>query len=155
MSNKMISSLKKRDYVTEKQLKYFCWEYTKATNFCKLYFLSKIHERLHNVPGQPFISNCVTPTDKCSELLDYHLKPLMQRGRSYIKDSGDFIKKIRNLGSIPENATLATADVVGLHPSIPYEAGLKAFREVLAKREKHTIPTSELISMAEFVLKNN
>ena len=79
----------------------------------------------------------------------------MQKGRLYIKDSGDFIKKTRNLGSIPENAILVTADVVGLYPSIPHETGLKALREVLAKREQHAIPTSELIKMTDFVLKNN
>ena len=99
--------------------------------------------------------NCVTPTEKCSEFLDYHLKPLMQKGWAYIKDSGDFIKKTWNLGSIPENTILVMADVVGLHPSITYEARLKVLREVLDKREQHTIPTSELIRMADFVLKNN
>ena len=70
-------------------------------------------------------------------------------------DSGDFIKKTRNLGSIPENAILVTADVVGFYRSIPHEAGLKALREVLDKREKRTIPTSEPIRMTDFVLKNN
>ena len=83
------------------------------------------------------ISNCGTPTEKCSEFLDYHLKPLMQRGWSYIKDSGDFIKNTRNSGSIPENAILVTADVLGLYPSIPHEAGLKALGEVLDKRENN------------------
>ena len=81
------------------------------------------------------------------------MKPL--RGWSYIKDSDDFIKRTRNLYSIPENAILVTADVVGLYPSIPHEAGLKALREVLDNREQHTIPTSELLMMADFVLKNN
>ena len=42
MSNKMFSSLKKSSYITEKQPKYFSSEYRKATNFGKLYFLSKI-----------------------------------------------------------------------------------------------------------------
>ena len=46
------------------------------------------------------------------------------------------------------------ADVVGLHPSIPHEAGLEALRKVLVKRE-NTIPSSELIRIADFVLKNN
>ena len=41
-----------------------------------------------------------------------------------------------------------------LEASIPHEAGLKALREVLDTREKYTIPTSELIRKAEFVLKN-
>ena len=31
-------------------------------------------------------------------LLDYHLKTLMQRGWSYIKNLGDFMTKARNLG---------------------------------------------------------
>ena len=42
---------------------------------------------------------------------------------------------------------------MGLHPSIPHETGLEALREVLDKREQHTIPSSELIRMANFVLK--
>ena len=74
---------------------------------------------------------------------------------SCIKDLGDFIKKIWNLGSIPDNAILVTADVVHLHPSIPHEAGLKALRKTLDKREQHTIPRNELIMIADFVLKNS
>ena len=79
----------------------------------------------------------------------------MQRGWSYIKDSGDYTTKTQNLGSVTENDILVTEDVVGLHSSIPHEAGLKALRELLDKREQHTSPTSELIRMADFILKNN
>ena len=39
MSNNMFSSLKKKDYITEKQLKYFPYEHRKASG--KLYFFSK------------------------------------------------------------------------------------------------------------------
>ena len=59
----------------------------------------------------------------------------MQKGCSYIKDSRDFIKKINNLESIPENAILLTADVVGLYPSIPHGVSLRKLREVLDKRD--------------------
>ena len=79
----------------------------------------------------------------------------MQKGWLYIIDSSDFIKRTRNLGSIGDNAILVTTDVVGLYPSIPHEAGLKALREILDKGQQYTIPTSELIRMADFVLKNN
>ena len=85
MSNKVFNSFKKRGYIIEKQLKYFSYEYRKATNFGKLYILPKIHKKLHNVPGQPVISNCGTPTEKCLEFLDYHLKSLIQRGWPYTK----------------------------------------------------------------------
>ena len=151
----MFSSLTRKGFITEKQLKYFTYEYKKATNFRKLYLLPKIHKRLFDVSGRPVISNCGTPTEKCSEFLDHHLKKVMQNGWSYVKDSGDFIKKTNNLDSIPENAILVTADVVGLYPSIPHEVGLRALREALDKRDDNTIPTEELLKMAEFVLKNN
>ena len=83
----------------------------KVTHLAKLYLLPKIHKRLENVPGRPVISNCGTPTEKVSEFLDNQLKPAMQSRGSYIKDSGDFIKKIKNIGTIPENSILVTADV--------------------------------------------
>ena len=79
----------------------------------------------------------------------------MQRGKSYIKDSGDFINKIKNLQNIPEGVILVTSDVVVLFPSIPHEAGLNAFREALDNKENKHIPTDNLLKMAEFVLKNN
>ena len=50
----------------------------------------------------------------------------MRKGLSYVKDSGDFISKIKQIGYVLENAILVTADVVGLYPSIPYDVGLKA-----------------------------
>ena len=108
------------------------------------------------IPGRrPLTSNCGAPTKNCLEFLDCHLKPLLQRGWSYIKDSGGFIRKTRNLGSIHENSILVTANVVGLYPSIPNEAGLSALKEVRNNREQHAIPASKLMRMADFVLKNN
>ena len=102
---------------------------------------------------KPIIPNCGTPTEKCSECLDHYLEKVMQNGWSYVKDSGDFIKKINNLDSIPENVILVKADVVSLYPSIPHEVGLRALREILEKRDEKTIPTEELLKMEEFVLK--
>ena len=49
---------------------------------------------------------------------------------SYIKDSNNFLHKIRNLEDIPNDALVVTADVVGLCPSIPHEAGLQALEGV-------------------------
>ena len=39
----------------------------------------------------------------------------MQSSQSYIKNLGDFIKKIRIIGTIPKDSILITADVVGLY----------------------------------------
>ena len=78
-SIKLFSSLKRRGFSTEKQMKYFTYVFKKATNFGKLYLLPKIHKRLHNVPERPVISNGECPTEKCSEFLDHHLKSIIQK----------------------------------------------------------------------------
>ena len=116
-------------------MKYFTYEYKRACNLGKLYLLPKSHKSLFNVHGRPVISNCGTPTEKVSEFLDHHLKPVMQKGLSYIRDCQHFLEKIKTIGSVPENAILVTADVVGLYPNIPHEAALKALKEALEKRD--------------------
>ena len=123
-SNKFFKSLHSRKYITEKEFKYFSYRVEKTTNLGKLYLLPKIHKCLSNVPGRPVISNSCTPTEKASEFLDFYLKPLMQNGWSYIRDSGDFIDKMKRIGKIPEGSFLVTADVVGLYPSIPHSEGI-------------------------------
>ena len=76
----------------------------------------------------------------------------MQESWSYMKDSAHCMNKICQIG---ENVILVTADEVGLYPSIPHKARLKALKNALEKREQNNIPTKKLISVAKFVLKNN
>ena len=135
-SNSILKGLIQKGKITEKQLKCFTIQHKKTTNLGKMYLLPKIHKRLYDVPGRPVISNCGTPTEKASEFLDNQLKEVMQNGWSYIKDSNDFIKKIKHLKNIPDNALLVTSDVVGLYPSIHHEAGLRVLKEVLDRRQR-------------------
>ena len=79
----------------------------------------------------------------------------MKNGKSYIRDSGHFLEKIKNISTFPENALLVTADVVGLYPSILHQAGLSALKEALENRSVKKAPTENLIKKAQFVLKNN
>ena len=79
----------------------------------------------------------------------------MQNGLSYIRDSQHFLEKTKTIGSVPENVILVTADVVGLYPNIPHQAGLTVLKEALKKRDISKIPTKDLVKMAEFELNNN
>ena len=79
----------------------------------------------------------------------------MQSSKSYIKDSRDFIRKIKDIHYIPSNPILVTADVVGLYSSIPHDSGLKALKSILDKRKNQNIPTADHIKITEFVLRNN
>ena len=96
----------------------------KDPKFGRFYLLPKIHKRLHDVPGRTVISNCSYYTENISSFLDYHLQPLAQKVKSYIKDTNHFLNRLRSLGKLPQGAILCTVDVVGLYPNIPHSEGL-------------------------------
>ena len=103
----------------------------------------------------PVISNLGTLVEKVSEYLDFCLKPIMQNRWSYVKDSSDFKNKIKKLGKLSGNITLATVDMVALYLSISHEDGIERLRERLVKSEDFKLPVKDIVTMAEFVLKNN
>ena len=74
MSNKMLSTLEKRGYITEKQLNFL--NFISFSKFIKVCIVSQ--------DGQIF-PIAVHLQKNCSEFLDYHLKPLMQRGGRTLK----------------------------------------------------------------------
>ena len=74
---------------------------------------------------------------------------------SYIKDTNEFLLKLKNLRKVPDNAILTTADVVGLYPNIPHNEGLEVLKKRIDNFYEKSIPTEDLFKMAEFVLKNN
>lgn len=77
------------------------------------------------------ISGCNTPTEKISQFVDHHLRPLVPNIASYIKDTNDFLRKLKNVGTFPDRAILCTVDIVVLYPHIPHDEGLQAVREAL------------------------
>ena len=103
----------------------------------------------------PVTSNCGIPIEKVYEFLDFHLKPIMRNGNSYIRDLSYFLERIKNIRSIPYNAMLVTTDVVRLYPSIPHSAGLNSLKKPLENRINKQIPTSDLVKITKFVLSDN
>ena len=90
---------------------------------------------------------------KVSELfLDHVLKPVLQRSRSYNKNSRDFVKKLKE---VSKDAIMATAEVIDLYPSIPHNDGVETIRRTLDERVNRKIGTEDFIKMRQFVLKNS
>ena len=82
----------------------------------------------------------------------------MQNGLFQVRDSQHF-KQIEAIKNVPENAILDTADVVGLCPYIPHQAGLTVPTKALERERlyilKRYLTTEDLVKMAEFVLNND
>ena len=120
-----LSNVKLNGDAGQETFDYFINDYPRIGSF---YMLPKIHKRLHSVPGRPVISNCSYFTENISAFLDHHLQPLAQNVNSYIKDTNDFLKKLRDLPNLPEDFLLCTVDVVGLYPNITHDDGLAALK---------------------------
>ena len=103
----------------------------KDPKFARFYLLPKTHKRLHNVPGRPVITNGGHYAENISSFLDHDLQPLAQAVKSYIKDTNEFLKKLRSVPKFPDRIILCTMDVVGLYANILQEEGLPALRKRL------------------------
>ena len=127
----------------------------KDPKFTRFYLLPKIHKRLHDVPGQPVISNCGYDTENISSFLDFYLQPLAWEVKSYIQDNNDVLKKLCSLPNLTDDIVLCIVDVVGLYSNIPHDEGLFALHKRLDLRQEKDVTTSTPVELAEVVLKNN
>ena len=147
-----LGRVKERVDISSETLNYFLVNNPKLGRF---YLLPKIHKRLHDVPGRPVISNCGYFTENTSAFLDHHLQSIARQVKSFVKDTNDFLKKLRDFPPLSYDSILCTIDVVGLYPNIRHEEGLAALRKALETREDKNISTDRLVDLAECVLKNN
>ena len=91
----------------------------------------------------------------CVKLLGdiFHLRPIVENLPSHMKDTTDYLKKMKNL-TIPENTTLVTMDVTSLYANIPHDDGIDACRQIWEQRTVQEPPTDCLVEMLTLVLRN-
>ena len=92
--------------------------------------------------------------EKVSEYLDHTHKPIMHDSWSYVKDSGDFLKKLKILEKFHKEPSSSQQMLLD-YPNIFPGEGLETLRKRLNERETPRVPTEELMKIADFVLKNN
>ena len=149
---KSLEKIRKLGDLAQDTLNYFL---VKDPKFARFYLFPKIHKRLYNVPGKPVTFSCGFYTENISSYIDFHLQPLAQKVKSYIKDTNHFVRKIKELGQLPDGTILCTIDVVGLYPNIPHDEGLAFLRDFLDSGVDKQVTADTLIELAELVLKNN
>ena len=69
--------------------------------------------------------------ESISAFLEYHLKPLLQKHKSFLKNTNDFLKNFFEMDLEISRMTLyvCTIGVVELYPNIPNKEGLEAIRK--------------------------
>lgn len=127
----------------------------------RFYLLPKIHKdpmtwsKPNEIPpGRPIVSDCGSETYRSAEFIDFYLNPLAKKHDSYIKDTYDFIQKIRAI-EIPTNSLLFTMDVDSLYTNIDTQEGIQAVRDIFLKHRDLKRPDKELLQLLEINLTRN
>ena len=105
-------------------------------------------------PGSPIVSSKSYPTERISEVFDYHLQPFGSKIPSYVKDINDFLNKIK-LNDLHSSTLLATLDVSSLYTNIPHNEGIDACYHNLNMRPNKTIPSYTLCDLNHMILTIN
>lgn len=125
------------------------------------YLLPKIHEPPESwtipfevPPGRPIISDCSSATYNISFFIDHFINPLSTRHPSYLKDTYDYINKIRPM-AVPHHTHLFTIDVDSLYTNIDTTAGLQAIRNTFTQFPDPNRPDDILLQLINICLTHN
>ena len=154
----ILKGLKDSFQISEKQYNYL--KPPECPRPRRFYTLPKIHKAAESwtvpgkiPPGRPIVSDCNSESEKVAEYIDAFLKDKARQHPSYIKDTNDFVNKIKNL-KIPIDALLISLDVESMYTNIDLKNGLDAVSSAFENHEKTEIFYS-VLKLLELSLKNN
>ena len=157
--NCVLEDLYNQGYITKRQHEYL--NASEADKLRHFYLLPKIHKpiskwTLPNImpEGRPIVGDCGTESRRVSEYIDSFLKPLANKHPSYIKDTYDFINKIRNRRLYSEYI-LVTGDITALYTNMNIDRTLAIVKDMFDKHPDPHRPDNELLELLEIALKNN
>ena len=102
------------------------------SSFCstpQMYGLPKIHKP--GIPLRPIVSSIGSATYYLAKELTSIISPLVGNTNSYVKDSGDFVQKIKRI-QVNDDTLLVSFDVVQLFTKVPIEETLTVIENKLS-----------------------
>lgn len=156
--NNVIKNLLSDNKISHKQYEFLSAKPTAKQR--QFYLLPKIHKDVNDWPisGQPpcrpICSDVNSETYNISKYIDYWLQPLATSHESYIKDSYDFVEKIRDV-QVDENDLLVTGDVTALYTNMKIDLILLAVQEAFIENPDPSRPDKEILELLDITLKRN
>ena len=124
------------------------------------YFVPKIHKAVSSwsnpsmPPGRPIISDVGSQTYQIGKFISSHLKDIATAHDSYLKDTYDFLNRLKS-NTFPPNAALFTLDVKSLYTNIDNKQGIEAVRRTMLRYPNPNRPDSHLLELLEICLTHN
>lgn len=155
----ILIELCQQHFITQKQLLYLLPPSDPRPR--QLYLLPKIHKpsdkwpvRDKMPPGRPIISDCSSESYTVAEYIDNFLQPFSVVHASYVKDTNDFLAKLRAVRTKPDSL-LVTLDVESMYTNIDNEDGLEAVRKAFLSQFDSYRSDEHILKLLELGLKNN
>lgn len=155
----ILNKLYTEKYINKKEL-----DFLKPGDKCvgrHFYILPKIHKPITSwtipdrlPPGRPIVSDCSTESSNICKFIDNFLTPLANKHPSYLKDTNDFISKIRHR-IIPQDGILFTADVTSLYTNMDLNRTMAVVRRQLMANPVPGRPDDYILDLLNIIIKNN
>lgn len=117
------------------------------------YLLSKIHKDPSKwtmpfkvPPDRPIVSDCGLESYRVAEYIDSFINPLSQKHESYIKDTCNFVHKLRSVQVGPA-VFLFSIDITALYTNIDTKLGLLAVKIAFQENTGLTRPDSAILNL--------
>jgi hypothetical protein len=158
--NRILTRLVAENFISAKQYQYLC---AKDSDRGRLfYLLPKIHKTQDKwpnpgmPPGRPIVSNCGSESKRIAEYIDSFLRPLANKHKSYLKDTYDFVSKIRGQVIQPTDL-LVTGDVTALYTNMNISRTIAIVKRHFEATRKiaQNRPDTDLIRLLEIIMRKN
>jgi hypothetical protein len=146
-------------YISDKQRKYFKGPENPRPR--RFYLLPKIHKDPvswpvpHKIPpGRPIVSDVNSESYRICQYIDHFLRPLACQHQSYVKDTYDFINKIKKFPTT-QQSYIVTADVTALYTNMKHDRIMETVTEAFNKHPDAVRPDKIILKLLEIILTRN
>ena len=127
----------------------------------RFYILPKIHKDpttwtvRNKIPtGRPIISDLNSESYRVSDYVNNFINPLACKHPSYIKNSYDFIEKIKRF-EIDEDTYMVTGDITALYTNMRHDITINSIKKIFQQYPVPNRPDEHLLKLLALMLENN
>ena len=155
MEKRIATTLKeyeRKGYITTKQRMHLAHQFSSPP---QIYGLPKIHKE--GIPLRPIVAAIGSPSHLLAKELARILSPLAGKGPSHVRNSADFVQRIRQT-ELAETDIMVSFDVVSLFTNVPVDEAVLVISNRLQQdetlEERTSIPIPELCHLVELCLRS-